>query len=137
MPASDAAVTAPDQRPPEGTAAATDAQARLQRTLKLVVVALAMLLLAGLLTVIGRVIYLASSPRTQPGAPTAAAPAPAIRPELSLALPPGAIVRSVALAGNRLAVHYDAGAGSGIAVLDLQTGRMITNVAIAPRAEAR
>ena len=70
MPASDAAVTATDPRPPEGTAAAADAaQARLQRTLKLVVVGLAMLLLAGLLAVIGRVIYLASSPRTQPGAP--------------------------------------------------------------------
>jgi hypothetical protein len=136
MPASEA-VTAPDPRPPEVTAAAAAAQARLQRSLKLVVVALAMLMLAGLLTVIGRVIYLASSPRTQPGTPTSAAPTPAIRPELSLALPPGAIVRSVALAGDRLAVHYDAGTGTGIAVLDLQTGRVITNVAIEPKSGPR
>jgi hypothetical protein len=115
------------------------AQARLQRTLKLVVVGLAMLLLAGLLTVVGRVIYLASSPRTQPGAPAAAAPAPdgAIRPELRLALPPGAQVRSVSLAGNRLAVHYDAGSGSGIAIIDLKTGRTITSVAIEPQAAPR
>ena len=35
---------------------------------------------------------------------------------------PGAQVRSVSLSGNRLAVHYDAGAAPGIAVLDLQTG---------------
>jgi hypothetical protein len=136
MPASDA-VTASDQRPPDSAAAAADAQARLQRTLKLVVVALAVLLLAGLLTVIGRVIYLASSPRTQPGAPASAALSPAIRPELSLALPQGAVVRSVALEGNRLAVHYDAGGGAGIAVLDLETGRVITSVAIEPGAAPR
>jgi hypothetical protein len=144
MPASDAAVTATDPRPPADTAPAMDAaQARLQRTLKLVVAGLAALLLAGLLTVVGRVIYLASSPRTQPGAATAAAPAPAsagagaIRPELKLALPPGAQVKSVSLAGNRLAVHYDAGAGSGIAVIDLETGRTITNVAIEPQVAPR
>jgi hypothetical protein len=101
---------------------------RLQRILKFVVVALAILLFAGLLAAIGRVIYLASPSSTQPAAPTLA-----IRPEQSLELPPGAQVQSVSLSGNRLAVYYDAGATAGIAVLDLQTGRMITNVAIEPK----
>jgi hypothetical protein len=108
---------------------------RVQRVLKFIVVTLAILLFAGLLGAVARVIYLASAPVAQPataGLTTSATPAPtpAIRPEQSLALPAGAQVRSVSLSGNRLAVHYDVGSASGVAVLDLQTGRTVTNVAI-------
>jgi hypothetical protein len=111
---------------------------RVQRVLKIIVATLAILLFAGLAIAIARVIYLASAPVAQPSASVlTAAPTPAIRPEQSLALPAGAQVRSVSLSGNRLAVHYDVGASSGIAVLDLQTGRMITNVAIEAKAAGR
>ncbi len=116
-------------------AAEASPEQRVQRILKFIVVTLAILLFAGLLGAVARVIYLASAPVAQPAtsalttAPTPA-PTPAIRPEQSLALPAGAQVRSVSLSGNRLAVHYDAGSASGIAVLDLQTGRTVTNVAI-------
>lgn len=122
-----------------GATAVGDAspEQRLQRILKFVVVTLAILLFAGLFVAVARVIYLASAPVVQPAttaltpaALTPAAPSPAIRPEQTLALPAGAVVRSVSLSGNRLAVHYDAASGSGIAVLDLQTGRTITNVVI-------
>jgi len=115
---------------------------RVQRILKFIVVTLAIVLFSGLLVAVARVIYLASAPVAQPtaaaltGAPTPAS-TPAIRPEQSLALPAGAQVRSVSLSGNRLAVHYDLGAASGIAVLDLQTGRMVTNVAIEAKPGAR
>jgi hypothetical protein len=105
------------------------ADARLQRNLKIFVIALAVLIFAGLATIIGRVIYLASAPETQP-----AAPGPAISPEQSLLLPAGAQVRSVSLSGNRLAVYYEAGGADGIAVLDLQTGRTITSVVLQRRA---
>jgi hypothetical protein len=105
------------------------ADARLQRNLKIFVIALAVLIFAGLATIIGRVIYLASAPETQP-----AAPSPAIRPEQSLLLPVGAQVRSVSLSGNRLAVHYEASGADGIAVLDLQTGRTIASVILQRRA---
>jgi hypothetical protein len=124
--------------PAPGAAEASPEQ-RVQRILKFIVVTLAILLFAGLLGAVARVIYLASAPVAQPAtsalttAPTTAptpAPTPAIRPEQSLALPAGAQVRSVSLSGNRLAVHYDVGSASGIAVLDLQTGRTVTNVAI-------
>jgi hypothetical protein len=120
--------------PAPGAAEASPEQ-RVQRILKFIVVTLAILLFAGLLGAVARVIYLASAPVAQPAtsalttAPTPA-PTPAIRPEQSLALPAGAQVRSVSLSGNRLAVHYDVGSASGIAVLDLQTGRTVTNVAI-------
>ena len=42
---------------------------RLQRNLKIVVIALAVLIFAGLATIVGRVIYLASGAPTQPAAP--------------------------------------------------------------------
>jgi hypothetical protein len=114
-------------------AAEAPPEQRVQRILKFIVVTLAIVLFAGLLLAVARVIYLASTPVAQPATSALtppATPTPAIRPEQSLALPAGAQVRSVSLSGNRLAVHYDVGLASGIAVLDLQTGRTVTNVAI-------
>jgi Family of unknown function (DUF6476) len=122
MQASDGVVTAAAQRPPD---AGTASEVRLQRILKIVVVGLAVVLFAGLALVVGRVIYLASAAQG-----TAAPPTLAIRPEQILELPAGAQVRSVAMSGNRLAVHYEVGAASGIAVFDLQTGRKVTNIAV-------
>ena len=123
--------------PASGAAEAVEAspEQRVQRVLKFIVVTLAILLVAGLLATVARVIYLASAPVAQPAtatltSTTTPAPTPAIRPEQSLALPAGAQVRSVSLSGNRLAVHYEVDSTSGIAVLDLQTGRTVTNVAI-------
>jgi hypothetical protein len=101
------------------------ADARLLRNLKIVVIALAVLILAGLATIVGRVIYLASGAPTQPAAPSLA-----VSPEQSLGLPAGAQVRSVSLSGNWLAVHYEAAGEEGIAVLDLQTGQAVTSVGI-------
>jgi hypothetical protein len=103
----------------------TAAELRLQRNLKIVVIGLAVLMLAGLVAIVGRVIYLASGSPTQP-----AQAVPVIRPEQKLGLPAGAQVRAVSLSGNRLAVHYEAGGAEGIAVLDLQTGATIATVAI-------
>ena len=132
MQASD--IAAPAQHAPEPAAAEGPSDLRLQRILKFVVVALAVVLFAGVLAVVARVIYLASSPAAQPATPS---PTLAIRPEQSIELPPGAQVRSVSLSGNRLAVYYDAEGVGGIAVLDLQTGRMITNVAIEAKPPGR
>jgi hypothetical protein len=39
-------------------------------------------------------------------------------------------VRSISLSGNQMAVHYEMPEGSGIAVLDLATGRQATHVSI-------
>ena len=119
--------------PASGAAEAVEAspEQRVQRVLKFIVVTMAILLVAGLLATVARVIYLASAPVAQPAtAALTPAPTPAIRPEQSLPLPAGAQVRSVSLSGNRLAVHYEVGSTSGVAVLDLQTGRTVTNVAI-------
>ena len=130
MQASDGAVPASPQTASTGVVSDTR-EMRIQRLLKAVVIFLALVLFAGLATVVGRVIYLASSARTQASQDVPAAlPTLAIRPEQALELPAGAQVRSVSVSGNRLAVHYDVGSASSIAILDLQTGRTVTNVAI-------
>jgi hypothetical protein len=103
----------------------TAAEARLQRNLKMIVFGLALLILAGLAAIVGRIIYLASGASTQPAAPSLA-----VAPEKMLALPAGAEVRSISLSGDRLAVHYEAAGVDGIAVFDLQTGKAITSVNI-------
>ena len=128
MQAPDGALADTARRMPEDADTRSASDLRLQRILKLVVVALAILIFAGLAAVVWRVIYLASLSATQPASPMLA-----IRPEQSLALPAGAQVRSISLSGGRLAVHYEAGGATGIAVLDLQTGRMVTDVAVEPR----
>ena len=88
---------------------------------------LGLLLVAGLATVVGRIIYLASVAPAQPES----AGGGALSPALSLALPAGAVVRSMSLSGDRLAVHYEAAGAEGIAVLDLRTGRRLASIGIA------
>ena len=108
-----------------GTPSAADV--RLQRNLKIVVLVLAVLLAAGLATVVGRIIYLASGHKVQPAVTGAA-----LRGELAMQLPAGAVVRSIALSGDRLAVHYDAAGINGIAVLDMRTGEPVASVKLEP-----
>jgi hypothetical protein len=61
------AVAAPHA--PETVAPRPGSEVRLQRNLKLVVFGLGFLIFAGLAAIVGRVIYLASGPATQPAAP--------------------------------------------------------------------
>lgn len=117
---------APAARP---AAALSAAEARLQRNLKIIVTVLGVALFVGLAVVVGRIIYLASAAPAQPGAQTAGA-AGAPGPAFSLQLPAGAQVRSMALSGDRLAVHYEAASGEGIAVIDLRTGRPAASIGI-------
>ena len=105
---------------------AQNPNARVQSILKLVVIALGILLVAGLAIVIGRIIYLASVPSVQPVA------ASMVSSNQTLQLPPGSEVRSVSLSGNQMAVYYEMPEGSGVAVLDLATGRKATHVSIVP-----
>jgi len=127
MQAPDGALAASEQQTPNSPGSLPPSELRLQRILKTVVIALAVVLFAGLAAIVLRVIYLASPSATQPAAPTLA-----IRPEQSLQLPPGAEVRSISLSGSRIAVYYQAGADAGIAVFDLQTGRLVTDIAVKP-----
>ena len=86
------------------------------------------------MTVNGQAVSLtaaAQGANQQPTTPTA------IAKDLRLPLPEGATVRSLALSGDRLAVHFDAHAGAGVAILDLLTGEPVTHVQFVPRGPGR
>ena len=124
MQASISAAPASQQATSEPPRPVQVSHSRLQSILKFVVVALGFLLVAGVVTVIGRIIYLAAAPPTQPAGPST------VSANQTLQLPSGSEVRSISLSGNQMAVHYEMPEGSGIAVLDLSTGRKATHVSI-------
>ena len=110
--------------------AASDAallrEQRLQRNLKILVGGLGALILVGIGAVVLRMVSFASNPR----APSSAAQTAVSTPsgEMVLELPKGAKVVSVSVSGNRLAVHHESPTGTGISVIDLDTGRRIADV---------
>lgn len=125
-----------DSAPGEVDPAAAAAVARKvkDRVLIFIVAFLGLLIVAGLVAVLLRIIYLSSGPAAQRanpadgGGPVAAVPSAAGH----LDLPAGAVVRSVSLDGDRLAVHYEAPGGTGIAVVDLVTGAVLRRVEAVP-----
>ncbi|MGE0767824.1 MAG: hypothetical protein AB7L90_15280 [Hyphomicrobiaceae bacterium] len=91
------------------------------RLLRIAVIVMGIVLLLGFATVIGRIVYLLNAaPKPAPDASegSVAASAPLGSP-VALALPKGAVVRHLALSGNRLAIHYESPAGAGIRIVDL------------------
>jgi hypothetical protein len=124
MQASSSAAAASQQSASEPMRSVQAPHARTQTILKFVVVALGVVMVGGLALVIGRIIYLASAPPAQPVASST------VSSNQTLQLPHGAEVRSISLSGNQMAVHYEMPEGSGIAVLDLATGRQATHVSI-------
>jgi hypothetical protein len=115
------------------TARSTDPFSPAQlRILKIAVVVMGVILVLGFAAVIGRIAYLVTRsgkpPATQSGAPAK---------DLRLSLPEGAAVRSLALSGDRLAVHFDTHAGAGVAILDLLTGEPVTRIDLAPQRSGR
>jgi hypothetical protein len=116
----DSADRSPDTRPPTPLLSPDQ-----ERWLRIAVITMGVLLVAGIATVIGRVIYLASGSGGQ------AASAGNLAATARLALPAGADVRSLSLSGQRLAIHYVAGGVPAIAILDLTTGQVVSRVEIA------
>ena len=110
---------------PQPTAADLMREQRLQRNLKIVVGALGALILIGLGAVMVRVASLATGwGEGQQTARTAVQSGGT----LALEIPKGAKIVSVSLSGNRLAVHHEGPDGSGIAILDIDTGRRVLEV---------
>ncbi len=124
-------------QPPTGSAGRDidDAEARKtkERVLVFIVAFLGLLIVAGITAVVLRIIYLSSTPSAQPAKSSGGSGVATTAAE-RLELPAGAVVKSVSASGDRLAVHYDAPAGSGIVVLDLATGAVLRRVDIAPEA---
>jgi Family of unknown function (DUF6476) len=97
------------------------------RALRVAVIVMGGLLVLGLVALIGRIIYLVARPSGQISGQAAT-----IAPEVQATLPAGAHIRAIALQGDRLAIHYDAPAGSGIAIIDLASGRTASRILLMP-----
>jgi hypothetical protein len=112
---------------PHPTSADVMREQKLQRNLKIVVGGLGALILVGLGAVIIKVTGLATGPTSGPVRSISAAwPPPS--GTVALEIPRGSKVVSVSLSGNRLAVQHEGVDGTGITILDLQTGRRIVEV---------
>lgn len=127
-----------DTKPDEADEAA--ARKRTERLLVFIVSFLGLLIVAGITAVVLRIIYLSATPSAQQEASQvagAAAPAAGLPSPERLDLPAGAVVKSISLSGDRLAVHYEAPNGAGIAVMDLATGAVTRRVSIGPEGPGR
>lgn len=104
-----------------------------ERVLIFIVAFLGLLIVAGLIAVLFRIIHLSSGPAPQRASPAEVGSKVAAVPSAAqLDLPAGAVVRSVSLDGDRLAVHYEASGSTGIAVVDLVTGAVLRRIEAVP-----
>jgi hypothetical protein len=108
-----------------------------ERVLVFIVAFLGLCIVAGIAAVVLRIIYLSSTHEAASSAPepVQASPAASAAPSSatgSLSLPTGAVVKSVSLSGDRLAVHYEAAGEAGIAIVDVATGAEVRRIEIEP-----
>jgi hypothetical protein len=110
-----------------------------ERVLVFIVAFLGLLIVGGIAAVVLRIIYLSSTPAAQRAAPaTGGNSAAAVKfGHDRLDLPAGAIVKSISVNGDRLAVHFEAPSQTGIAVVDLATGAVVRRVDVVPAAAQR
>lgn len=102
--------------------------ARQVRILKIVVIFLGVLLLVGFAVVIGRIAYLA----TQPGA------GPSTQAQnVNVDLPSGAAIRQTIVSGDRMTVEYSSRDQTGIVVINLTTGRIVSRITFRPEAPSQ
>ena len=111
----------PDNTPLPGTVFTP----RQVRVLKLAVIVMGALLVGGFAFVMAAIVYQASELGEKQGS---AAPAAVPRPETSLVIPEGATVTSLALDGNRLALHLQSSTGPEIVVIDVTTGKVLSRI---------
>jgi hypothetical protein len=98
------------------------------KALKLAIAIMSVLIVAALLAIVGRVIYLSAVKKR--AAPSAQIVSSTIAPATTLNLPAGAVIRNMSLHGDRLLVHYETTSGPGAVVLDLATGKKLSTIDI-------
>lgn len=106
-------------------AEASGPDARQVRVLKIVVIGLGVLLLIGFGVVIARIAYLA----TQPGRGLSSS---APLHDINVALPSGAVVRNTTISGDRMMVQFESPQQTGIVVINLTTGQVISRIGFGP-----
>lgn len=97
------------------------------RVLKIAVIVMGILLVGGFAFVMAAIVYQAS--KLGEGSTAATVPGTAA----ALAIPGDATVTSMALDGDRLALHLNSSAGPEIAVIDIATGMVISRIRLNAR----
>jgi hypothetical protein len=120
-----AVLNEPDNTPLPGTVFTP----RQVRVLKIAVIVMGLLLVGGFAFVLAAIVYQASK------GGQAAAPSEVLLGgvESELAIPKDATVTSLALDGDRLALHLNSAAGPEIAVVDLKTGKLVARIRLRPQ----
>jgi hypothetical protein len=119
-----AAANEPDNTPLPGTVFTP----RQVRILKIAVIVMGILLVVGFGLVMAAIVYQASQlpDKTSQTPKHAAAVSPG--PQTELAIPQGAKVTSLALDGDRLALHLESSAGPEVVVVDIGTGKVLSRI---------
>ncbi len=129
-----AVASEPDNTPLPGTVFTP----RQVRVLKVAVIVMGLLLVGGFAFVLAAIVYQASrggqaTPSTEAEAAAGAGTSGAGTPALSeLPIPKDATVTSLALDGDRLALHLNSPAGGEIAVIDVRSGKIIARIKLKP-----
>ncbi len=119
------AASEPDNTPLPGTVFTP----RQVRVLKIAVIVMGVLMVGGFAFVLAAIVYQAS--QVGQGGKGAAGAAPGAASS-ELQIPKDATVGSLALDGDRLALHLSSPAGSEIAVVDLRSGKVVARVKLKP-----
>jgi hypothetical protein len=112
----------PDNTPLPGTVFTP----RQVRVLKVAVIVMGILLVGGFAFVLAAIVYQASK-GGQSRVPTDGEPVAA-----ELHIPDGASITTLALDGDRLALHLQTSAGPEIVVLDIKSGKTLARVKLKP-----
>lgn len=100
------------------------------KALKFAVIGMGVMIALGVLTVIGRIVYLANQgPRQASAASSSGA---RLAQSGKLALPAGAQVKQISLSGDRLAVHYESAGSTAVAIVDLASGTVLSRIDVVP-----
>lgn len=104
------------------------------KALKFAVIAMGVLIIIGMVVVIGRVIYLASTPKS---ARTAKPPAAAVEmvANAKVLLPQGTTAKQTTLDANRLSILYEGAGRSGVMIVDLATGSVVSHITLSAPAQ--
>src|SRR5512142_674774 len=120
-----AAASEPDNTPLPGTVFTP----RQVKVLKIAVIMMGLLLVGGFAFVLAAIVYQASRGGQSTPSAEAEARAGGRTPALSeLPIPKDATVTSLALDGDRLALHLSSPAGGEIAVIDLAGGKVLARI---------
>jgi uncharacterized iron-regulated membrane protein len=125
-----------DDAPPPGLLASVPLNEGQVKGLKIAVTIMTGILVLGVLTLFGRIIYLVARPSPQAATAASATVIASRAPATNIAvpLPTGAVVRQSSLSGERLVLQYDAPSGSGIVLVDTITGLIISRITLQPEA---